>query len=477
MTLPQRDGRRGPWFRAAASCALGLLAAAPAASPTQSGSQSTGEIGAIETLVTRLAEQITLKRLEPPVAIHVSGNSPDLVRAFTSALAAELARRKLGPVVLDLPPSSSGEAEARAAGARALVRLTLSLEQRTLRARGDLLGTWVNFWSGRTPTRPPSPSAALNASAEADALALSLDGARPPPAPPQTPGTGELRFAGAPFGRLGGWTAALAAGDLDGDRRDEVVALTDEEIVAFSPDSRVLARRALRALPFSASPCREPFGAVAVDEGARRVAYISGQRARGESLALESGSVFRVVEKLERAPLAYAAGVEISGALVPGQNTFEPAIASSGATSRWTAPSAFNTLSAFAGPGGLELLTVFPTGAGVWRRGLAPDAPSVELRGLGTASALADVDGDGTAEIATTDPAHAPAPDVLRVLRSPSGGAPTGGDEVRFRTELGRGRAIHLAAADLDGDGADELVVALWLPDGGTELHAFRRTR
>ncbi|HZA14737.1 MAG TPA: VCBS repeat-containing protein [Myxococcaceae bacterium] len=425
-----------------------------------------------------MAEQIDLKQPEPPLAIHVTSGSPALERAFASLLAAELARRKLGPVVLDLPSSSSGESEARAAGARALVRLAVSVEQRTLRARGDLLGTWVNFWSGRTPTRPPSPAAALNASAEADALALSLDAARGPPPPPRdTPASGELRLTATPFGRLGGWTAALAAGDLDGDRRDEVVALTDEEILAFSPDSRVLARRALRALPFSASPCREPFGAVAVDEGARRVAYLSSQRARGESLALDPVAGFRVVERLERAPLAYTAGVEISGALVPGQNTFEPAIVSSGAVTRWTAPAAFNTLSAFSGAGGLELLAVFPSGAGTWRRGLGPDAPSVDLRGLGTASALADVDGDGTAELATTEPTHAPAPEVLRVLRAPSAAAPASGNEVRFRTELGRGRAIQLAAADLDGDGADELVVALWLPDGGTELHAFRRAR
>jgi hypothetical protein len=287
-----------------------------------------------------------------------------------------------------------------------------------------------------------------------------------------------LHLAGAPFGRLGRWTAALAAGDLNGDGRDEVVALTDEEILAFSADGRVLARRALRALPFSASPSREPFGAAIVDEGARRVAYLSAQRARGEALALDPGAGgFRVLGKIEEAPLASAAGVELTGALVAGQNTFAPAISSSGAASRWTAPEAFNSLSTFAGPAGLELLAIFPSGAALWRRGLAPDAPSLELRGLGAASALADVDGDGTAEIATTEPAYAPSPEVLRVLRGPSSRAPGPSDGVRFRAELGRGRALQIAAADLDGDRSDELVVALWMPDGATELHVFRRRR
>jgi hypothetical protein len=458
------------------SCALVLLTWA-ARAPAQPERKPAAEVGAIERLAARVAEQVAAQRPEPPVAIHVSAGSAELARAFTTVLASGLARRKLAPVVLETSPSSSGDAEARATGARSLVRLTLSLDRGVLRVRGDLLGTWVNFWSGRTPTRPPSPAAAIQASAEADAQALALNAASPSPPPRDAPASGELRLAGVLFARVDRWTAALAAGDLDGDGRDEVVALTDAEILAFAPDGRVLARRTLRTLPFSASPSREPFGAAIVDERARRVGYASAQRARGEALALDPGGAgFRVLGKLEVAPLAYAAGVEITGALVAGRNTFQPAISSSGAASRWTAPEAFNTLSAFAGPAGLELLTVFPSGAAIWRRGLTPDAPSLELRGLGTASTLADLDGDGAAEIATTEPAWAPSPEVLRVLRVPSATAPTTGNGVRFRTELGRGRALQMAAADLDGDRADELVVALWLPDGATELHVFRRT-
>ena len=459
MILPQREGRRGSWIRAGTSCALVVLSSA---NPRPAAGR---EEPAIEAVAARVAEQIAARQPEPPIAIQVRADSAELARAVTTALAAALARRKLAPLALETPASSSGEAEARAAGARALVRLTLSFEQGELRARGDLLGTWVNFWSGRASTRPAGPAAALLASAPADAVALALDGPRRPPQVGAAP-AGELRLSGAVFGRLAGWTAALAAGDLDGDRRDEVVALTDDEILVFSPEGRVLARRALRALPYSPTPCREPFGAATVDEGGRRLAYLSAQRARGEWLALDPTAGLRLLGRLDRMPLAYASGVEISGALVPGQNTFEAAIA---------APAPFNTLSVFSGSAGPELLAVFPSGTAVWRRGVAPAGPSVELRGLGAASALADVDGDGASEIATTEPAHAPAPEVLRVLRAPGGAGAPHPNEVRFRTELGSGRAMQMAAADLDADGADELVIALWLPDGATELQVFRR--
>ena len=58
-------------------------------------------------------------------------------------------------------------------------------------------------------------------------------------------------------------------------------------------------------------------------------------------------------------------------------------------------------------------------------------------------------------------------------------GQPTDGGTVsldeRFRKELARGRAIQVTGADLDGDRTAELIVAVWLPDGTTELHVFRR--
>ena len=475
MTPRQPDGPRGRHVRAGGILALLVLGCAARAHAAE---QPAPDALALEKLAARVAQEIADGQAEPPVAILVRAGSPSFARTFTTLIAARLARQNLAPVAVEAPELSSGEMEARAAGARALVRLTLSLEGGLLRARGDLLGTWVNFWSGSTPTRPASPAAVIDASMEADAQSLTLAIAAPASRSPAAPaGADGLRLESAVFARLPRWTAALAAGDLNGDGRDEVVALTDEEIVVFSPDGRVLARRELRSLPVSASPSREPFGAVSVDPVAHVVSYLSAQRALGEALTpVQVGARFRVAKTLERAPLAQIGGEELTGELVPGQNAFRPEIALAGNGSRWTAPGAFTTLSAFAAKSGPEILLVFPSGAAAWRRGFAAGGPSLELRGLGAASALADLDGDGAAEIATTEPAWAPSPEVLRILRAPSSVASTGGAaDPLFRAELSRGRALQIAAADLNGDRAQELVVALWLPDGTAELQVFGR--
>jgi hypothetical protein len=72
----------------------------------------------------------------------------------------------------------------------------------------------------------------LRASVEADAEALALAAASATPAN-SVAVAGEHEFRRARLATLPLRTAALGAGDLDGDGRDEIVALTDEELVVF----------------------------------------------------------------------------------------------------------------------------------------------------------------------------------------------------------------------------------------------------
>jgi len=405
-----------------------------------------------------------------PVAVWVRADAPDAARALATLVASELATRGLGPFAVEAETPAAAELIARERGARSLLRIGVSLEHGLLRARGDLVGTWVNFWSGAAATRPAQPAAAIEASVEADAHALALL-TRPAT---REGGSTELRLVAATFAKLPRWTAALTAGDLDGDGRDEVIALTDDELLAFSPDGRLLARRAHRSLPNALSPSREPFGAVQVLPSPARIAYLSAQRARGEQVALDPHGGFRVLDTMENAPVGRTAGASIWARLVPGQNQFAETLRSTDPDSgELKLPGRPVTLSTFSGPSGAELLAVFPSGRGILQRGLFAKTPPLSLEGLGAASALVDVDGDGTSELVTTEPVFAPSPERVRVLASPGDGAL----DLRTSNELPRGRALQVVGADLDGDGTQEVIVAVWLPDGTGELLILRRGR
>ncbi len=436
----------------------------------------------LERLATGIADQMQEAGAQPPLAVWARGESAELARAFAALLAAELAGRNLPAVALDAPDAARAEALARAGGHRALVRVTLGLDAGLLHARGDLLGTWVNFWSGAQPTRPPSPAAGIEASVDADAHALALASVPLPSTGPATggPQVGEVRLVQGSFARIPGHTAALGAGDLDGDGKEEVLALTEDALYAFAPDGKLLVRRELRHLPPSPSPSREPQGALAVHPGPARVVFLTASRVRGEALSLEATRAeFRVLGPVERAPLGVAGAAPIWGALVAGQNTFTPALSIEGAHALTLAlQGAFTTFSSFTSLDGTQLLAVLPDGTGLWRAGVAPDARTRTLQGLGAGSALVDVDGDGYAELVTSEAAFTPEPEALRVLRAPSLEGPLDGAlAVRFRKELARGRVLQVVGADLDGQKAQSVLAAVWHSDGTTELLVFRRAR
>jgi hypothetical protein len=419
---------------------------------------------------------------EGPIGLYARANSPELARSFVTLMASELSEAKLSAIAIAAATPESAEEMARERGARSLARISLSLQDGMLQARGDLLGTWVNFWSGRSRIRAPRPAAVLQGSVPADSQALALASSPASPGADSPHPRGELKLLGATLAALSLAPAAIAAGDLDGDGKDEVVALTDDELVVFSSEGRILVRRDHRGIPPSPTPCREPFGAVAIQARPPRIAYFSANRAHGELLAVDlARSSLRPLQPLNRVPLPF----HLWGAFVPGQNTvlpddlpfrlgrpvsafsFYPAAPLPGAAKLGAGAKAEATREAWT-----DALFVFPDGKASWYSASpANDGGEQTLSGLGTASALVDLDGDGRPELATTSPLYSPPADELRVLQARSGAMEPA---VRWRGAIPRGRALQMVAAGTGAGNAQQIVIGVWLPDGSGELQVFR---
>jgi hypothetical protein len=411
-----------------ARCLTLLLAAAPEQS--------------IDLVAASLAATIVEGRLEAPIGLVVEPASSSLARALGSTLSSRLSDRHLSTVPIVASSPNEGERIARAMRLRSLVHLSVAVEGFQLVARGDAISTWVNFWSGRVPTRN-GRGFALAAKAAADAVAYTLAAHPGTNAVTRRPLT---RLTLTKIVRLAEVPAAIELCDVNADGRREVVTLVGETLLAHTPTGELVLSLPLTQ-PRARRPSREPFGALVCEGGALTV-WSSGRTLPERfdlkttaSRSLETVSVGSLVLRPEN-----------------GVNRFGRAASWNGQEVLFPASPQSVT---FAGQLGL---VVFDDGSGTLLRDASLGRRVVDL---GSGSVLADLDGDGGAELIATSRRSDRAADELRVFSLTSTEF-SSNDEWSLSTSIPalrqgvEGSVITSAAGDLDGDGVDEIVLGTW---------------
>ena len=400
---------------------------------------------ALETLATGVAQGVVAVPAQAPVALQVRAESPELAGAFATLLAAKLSAAGKGAFIVE---GGDGEGFARAHGARTLARVSLLLTGAELVARVEVLGTWVNFWSGKTPTRPPSPAAVLTVEVAADAAFLSWAGVV------HAPSEKLPRFVldPMPLWVSGSAPAALGTVDLEGDGRVEVIVLTEEALEVIGGDGKLRARRTLGGLPRARQPSREACGMVAAGGTPLRIGYVDGKHEHGEWLEVDvAAGQLRPVSSAKGIPCGPSGRGQV-GTLNAGTNTLRVV------------------------PGGAEVVTC----AG-YERGATSSALLVDAEGraswdgkpvadVGAGSALVELAGRGRPMLVTSAAGYAPPSDGLRVF------ADSGAVAVDLGISI-PGAVMEIVGADLDGDGEPELILGVWTVGGGGELRVVRRVR
>jgi hypothetical protein len=270
--------------------------------------------------------------------------------------------------------------------------------------------------------------------------------------------------AGAPFAsvrriaRVPGRVLAVTAGEPGEPGRPAIVVVTGDAVLVLGPRGERIAARDLDATELR--PVRAPAATVAIGEfGGGRIALRRAGAARGEVLSLAGGRL-EPAGTLDAAPLCAGDAGLLLGDFEPGTGVLADRL--SALVDPAAAPRSPRTLygAACAPRGGRIAHAVL--GTDLRLELLDPELRPVAVPpppATGCGFALADLDGDGAAELvlSSADPA---APDAVRVV------APLSGRTLPVDAPPVAGSILAGGAGDLTGDGVDDAVLAA-VVDGG----------
>jgi hypothetical protein len=412
----------------------------------------------LERLASHVAQTVIEHSFEGPIGVYVDQGAEPLQRAAASMVMAALARERLAPVPIIAATAAEAETLARASGLQSVMRLTVSAVDGQCIARGDIISTWVNFWSGIGATRsaPATPVAFVT---EPDAEVLTLAGQRPG-------ATKELsrpfQIKSASLARLTHRPGAIAVADVDLDRRSEIMVLVDDAVLTWSSDGQLRNRTEL-SVPLAHRPTREPFGLVAFNNGTLTV--WSSRRSHPEGFVWQKDS-WKSVGPLESISAGSATVLPVVGGA-----GFQPDMVWNGKHVVW--PEVVQHVR----PLPNLAFTVGETGKAAVSRG---ESIFGAVGGVGSGSTVADFDGDGECEVLLTSRRTVGNADEMSILSLDAFVAAQTRHENHHQvptlaSQTIEGRAVIAAAGDLDGDGREEVVLGLWLENSSGELLVVRR--
>jgi hypothetical protein len=240
---------------------------------------------------------------------------------------------------------------------------------------------------------------------------------------------------------LGAPLIALAAADLDGDRKTELYAVTSREVIAIGVAPRIheLARAAFSGDPAVPRP-RDDIGAAIVENGA--VIASSSRWTRTLRVTWQGGALHA-----DASDPAFALCPGERAQLAPGRNFF-----GAGATAYFGVRCA-ELVDAQGAP--LHARAELSTG-----NKLAVTAGELhgEYPNAGVAFAVADLDRDGTPEVIFSAAGAPGDSDIVRIVAL--------GDDIKhekLKKTFVAGGVAAIAVGDLDGDGAPEVIAAVRL--------------